>query len=89
MIGLAEGGTIGPVRASSGLMHRSNAKATPQASQEIRGSQISDESVPETRRFILGTSSDNRVLLWHGGYRHAFVLLTDHNLRSDVRSERE
>jgi hypothetical protein len=46
---------------------------------EIDGSQISDESVPGTRLFILGTSPENRVLLWHGGYCHASVLLTDHN----------
>jgi hypothetical protein len=54
---------------------------------EIDGSQISDESVPGTRLFILGTSPENRALLWHGGYCHASVLLTDHNLRSDARSE--
>ena len=39
-----------------------SAEATPQASQEIDGSQISDESVPGTRLFILGTSPENRVL---------------------------
>ena len=27
-----------------------------------QGSQISDESVPETRRFILGTGAENRLL---------------------------
>jgi hypothetical protein len=47
---------------TSGLMQRSNAEATPQASQEIQGGQISDESVPGTRLFILGTSSDSRVM---------------------------
>jgi hypothetical protein len=64
-------------------------EAMPQASQGIDGSQISDESVPGTRLFILGTTPENRVLLWHGGYCHASVLLTDHNLRSDARSEHE
>jgi hypothetical protein len=49
-----------------------------------QGSQISDESVPGTRLFILGTGPENRELLWHGGYCHACVLLTDHNLRSDA-----
>jgi hypothetical protein len=40
-----------------------SAEATPQASQEIDGSQISDESVPGTRLFIWGTGPENRVLL--------------------------
>src|ERR1700730_7820911 len=35
-------------------------QATLHASQEIDGSQISDESVPGTRLFILGTSPENR-----------------------------
>jgi hypothetical protein len=66
-----------------------SAEATPQASQDIDGSWVSDESVPGTRLFALGTSPEKRLLFWQGGYCHASVLLTDHNLRSDARSELE
>ena len=47
-------------------------------------SPLSEENVPGTRLLISGTGSHSRVLLWHGGCCHAFVLPADHNLRSDV-----
>jgi hypothetical protein len=54
---------VGGILARTGVVHARNqggltvsAEATPQASQGIRGSQISDESAPGTRLLILGTS---------------------------------
>jgi hypothetical protein len=54
-----------------------------------KGSLIRDKIVPETRMVVIGTGPMHRGLLPHGGYCHACLLPTDHNLRSDARSAGE
>jgi hypothetical protein len=52
----------------------------------LTGSRVSDESVPETAADYFRNAPRELMLLRRGGYCHACLLVTVHNLRSYVRS---